>query len=167
MRQRLQQWLLMLNTREKVMVLGGGALAALILIWGFVWQPLLSEKENLEKQIQTRENELRWMQRAQAQIIQARSLPQQAPVKKVSNPSQVVETALQRYQLKKGLKQMRGNKQISISLQDVNVDQVFKFLGELETRYQLKIKAMEIVPLARDRQTSKGRVNADIKLASS
>lgn len=167
MKQRLEQWLLMLNSREKIMVFGGLALAVLILLWAGVWEPLAARKVQLEKQLQNRENELRWMQNAQRKIVHARSQPQRVQHKKISNPSQVIETALQRYQLKKSLKQMRGNKEVSISLKEVNADKVFQFLGELETRYGLQIITMNINPLEKDKSKSKGKVNATIKLASS
>ncbi len=165
MKQRIEQWLLMLSPREKLMVFGGVGIALFIILWGGLWEPLSSHQRALEKQVAERANELRWMQKAQQKIQQARSNPQTRRPKVRANPSQIIETTLQRYQLKKGLKQMRGNKEVSISLKDVNADQVFRFLGELETRYGLQILSMNIIPLNSDAKKAKGRVNVSIKLA--
>ncbi len=159
MRQAIQQWFSMLNTREKTMVFGGLGIVLLILIWAIILEPLKTQNIKLETQVQERETELRWMQMAQSNILQAQNNPVGKRPVAPSNPSQVIERALQKYKLKKGLKQMRGSDEIRISLKDVNVDRVMQFLGELETKYSLQILKMDITPLDK-----KGAVNASLRL---
>ncbi len=159
MKQAIQQWLLMLNAREKVMVFGGLGVAVLILLWAMVLEPLKTKHIKLETQIQERENELRWMQMAQGSIQQAQNNPVSSRPKTPTNPSQVIEVVLKKYQLKKGLKQMRGSDEVRISLKEVNVDHVMQFLGELETKYSLHLLKMDIAPL-----NDKGTVNASLRL---
>ncbi len=159
MKQAIQQWLLMLNPREKVMVFGGLGLALLIFLWAGVWEPLNKKHLVLETHIQERENELRWMQMAQSNIQQAQNNRTGQPLQAPSNPSRVIESSLQKYRLKTGLKQMSGSDIIRLSLKEVNVDNVMKFLDDLETRYNLRILKMDITPLDK-----KGSVNASLRI---
>lgn len=159
MKQAIQQWLMMLNPREKVMVFGGLGIALLLVLWGAVWEPLKTQHTKLETQIQERENELRWMQTAQGKIIFA----QKNPIKKrpvaAKNPTRVIETALQKHKLKSGLKKMRGGKEVKLSLKEVHADNVMSFLGELETVHFLRIIQMDIIPI-----NKKGLVSVNLKI---
>ena len=157
--QTIQQWVLMLNMREKVMVFGGLTVVLFILLWATVLEPLKSSQIKLEAQIQERENELRWMQLAHSNIQQAQHSPRSKRPKILGNPSQIIEATLKKYKLKKGLKQMRGRKEIRMTLKDVNVDNVMLFLGELETLRGLRILKMDITPIS-----DKGAVNASLRL---
>ncbi len=161
MRQAIQQWFSMLNAREKIMVFGGLAIALLILLWALILEPLKTAHVKLETQIQERETELHWMQMAQSNIVQAQNNPAGKRPSTPANPSQVIERALQKYKLKKGLKQMRGSDEIRISLKDVNVDQMMQFLGEMETTYRLRILKMDITPINKH-----GAVNANLRLGN-
>jgi len=159
MKQAIQQWVSMLNSREKIIVFGGLGVTLVILLWAMVWEPLNEEHLKLETQIQERENELRWMQVAQSNILHAQKNPMSQRQPTPDNPSRVIESALQKYKLKKGLKQMQGSNKIRLSLKDVNVDHIMQFLDELETRYSLRILKMNITPLDKT-----GSVNASLRL---
>lgn len=159
MKQAIQQWLQMLNTREKVMVFGGVGVATLIILWGFVWEPLKVEHVKLKAQAYDRENELRWMQNAQMKVFQA----QKNPIKKrpvtPEDPSRIIEKTLTKHRLKKGLKNMRGGKEVKIMLKEVNADHLMSFLGEIENIHYLRILQMDIIPI-----NKKGSVSVNLKI---
>ena len=159
MKQTVQQWLLMLNSREKIMVFGGLGIAILLLLWGAVWEPLKTQQAKLETQIQERENELRWMQTAHRKITFAQKNPMAKRPVAPKNPTRIIETALQKHQLKKGLKKMRGGKEVKLSLKEVNADNLMSFLGELETVHYLRILQMDIIPI-----NNKGVVSVNLKI---
>ncbi len=159
MKQAIQQWLMMLNPREKVMVFGGLGIALLLVLWGAVWEPLKTQHVQLETQILEMENELRWMQTAKEKIIFAQKNPTKTRPVAAKNPTRVIETALQKHKLKSGLKKMRGGKEVQLSLQEVHSDNVMNFLGELETVHFLRIIQMDIIPI-----NKKGLVSVNLKI---
>lgn len=155
----MKQWLLMLNAREKIMVFGGLGLVTLILLWGLVWEPLKAQHVQLETQIEERENELRWMQTAQGQIFHARKNPTAKRPKAAQNASRTIEQALKKHDLKKGLKKMKGGKEVKLSLKEVDADHLMNFLGELEHLHYLRILQMDITPI-----NKKGSVSVNLKI---
>lgn len=159
MKQAIQQWLMMLNPREKIMVFGGLGIALLLLLWGAVWEPLKTQRTQLNTQILERENELRWMQTAKEKILFTQKNPIAKPKVAVKNPTRVIETALQKHKLKSGLKKMRGGKEVKLSLKEVHADNLMNFLGELETIHYLRIIQMDITPI-----NKKGLVSVNLKI---
>ena len=158
MKQAIQQWLLMLNAREKVMVFGGLGVAVLILLWAMVLEPLKTKHIKLDTQIQERENELRWMQISSQQIKQAQSNPKPKKTVAKGTPSSIISQQLRRFGLQTSAK-MSGRKKVDLRLKGVQADKVMKLLGILEMRYSIYVLSLEITP-----KNTTGKINANIKL---
>ena len=161
MKHSIQQWLLMLNSREKVMVFGGIIFTVVILLWGLVYEPMKTQHKNLTTQIEDKTNELRWMQLSSQRIKQAQNNPstKRKPINTGKAPRPIIDRALRQFQLKKGLKNMSGVKKIDVSLKNIQADNLMKFLGMLEMKHGIHVLSMEITP-----KNDTGEINASLKL---
>ena len=161
MKQSIQQWLLMLNSREKVMVLGGILFTVAILLWGLVYEPMKTQHKKLNTQIKEKTNELRWMQRSGQRIKQAQSNPsiKRNSINTTKATRPIIDKTLRQFQLKKGLKNMSGKKEVNVTLKNIPADNLMKFLGMLEMKYGIHVLSMDITP-----QNKTGEINASLKL---
>lgn len=161
MKHSIQQWLLMLNNREKVMVFGGIIFTVAILLWGVVYEPMKARHKKLNTQIEEKTNELRWMQLSNQRIKQAQSSPntKRKPINTAKAPRPIIDKALRQFQLKKGLKNMSGVKEVSVNLKEIQADNLMKFLGMLEMKYGIHVLSMDITP-----KNDNGEINASLKL---
>ena len=158
MKAAIQQWFLMLTTREKAIIVMGGFFTVSIVLWGMVYEPIKNQQGKLGKDITERTNELRWMQASSQKIKQAKSQPKVTKPVSRGRPSSIVNQQLRRFGLQKNSK-MSGIKQISLRLRDVQADAVMKLLGALEMQYSITILSLEITP-----KGTVGMVDASIKL---
>jgi type II secretory pathway component PulM len=156
----VKQWFMMLNQREKILVTGGAIIATLILLWAFVWEPLVNTREKLEIQLTKRQNELRWMQYS-SQKIREHQRNGQTPIKAAhrGNLSGIIERTLNQYNLK--WEKMQGQKNVKLRLKGVNADKFMYFVGKLESQHHLLIKKLELIP-----REEKGKIDASLTIGS-
>ncbi len=158
MKETIQQWFLMLTTREKVIIVAGGFFTVTMLLWGMVYEPLKNQHSKLANDITERTNELRWMQASSQQIKQAQKNPTIKKRVAKGTPSSIISQQLRRLGLQTSAK-MSGRKQVSLRLKAVQADAVMKLLGILEMQYSIYVLALEITP-----KSTAGKIDATIKL---
>jgi type II secretory pathway component PulM len=158
MKETIQQWFLMLTTREKVIVVSGGFFTVIMLSWGMVYEPLKNQHSKLSSDITERTNELRWMQVTSQQIKQAKNSPKKTKSVAKGTPSSIINQQLRRFGLQTSSK-MSGRKQVDLRLKDVQADTVMKLLGVLEMQHSIYVLSLEITP-----KSTTGKINANIKL---
>lgn len=137
----MTNWYNTLSPRERNLVLYGGIVAILILIWLLLIDPLYSNYKKYNKVIASQKSTLQTMQK---QSIEVKKLQQQAikPVASSSgNPQQLVERSLQTWRLKPKLERMQsqGTNGVRLTLKNASADRVVRFLSELESKYNLAI----------------------------
>jgi len=148
----MRNWYNSLAPRERTLVLYGGIITVLLLLWILVAKPLYNNHINLNKIIASQEITLETMQTQSSQIKQL----QQQEAKPVSsgsgNPQQLVERSLQTWRLKPQLERMQsqGSNGVRLSLKNVNADRVMRFLYELEDKYGLSIDNLIITNEKKD-----------------
>ena len=64
----MKQWFKNLVPRERLVVIGGAVVVALVLFWSLVLNPLYSGVDRLSQQIETKRVLIAWMQSAAAEI---------------------------------------------------------------------------------------------------
>jgi type II secretory pathway component PulM len=158
MKETIQQWFLMLTTREKVIIVAGGFFTVTMLLWGMVYEPLKNHQSKFGDKITERTNELRWMQASSQQIKQAKNNPKTTKPVSKGTPSSIISQQLRRFGLQTRAK-MSGRKQVSLRLKAVQADALMKLLGILEMRYSIYVLSLEITP-----KGTAGKIDATIKL---
>lgn len=74
----MKEWWDGLATRERLILLGGGAVLVLVLLWALLWQPLASSVREQQAEVAAQRENLRWMQNAAAELQQLRGSGVQA-----------------------------------------------------------------------------------------
>lgn len=142
----MKNWYNTLSPRERSLVLYGGIILSLILLWLLVVKPLYANHQKYNKVIVSQKKTLETMLK---QSLEIKKLQVQAVKPKTSvsgNPQQLVERALQTWRLKTKLERMQsqGNKGVRLSLKNASADRVMRFLHELESKYSLSISNLII-----------------------
>ena len=64
----MNDFLANLSERDRRVLLGGGAVAAMLLLWALVWDPLAKSRASLREQAAANETALQWMRPAAEQL---------------------------------------------------------------------------------------------------
>ncbi|CAA6806589.1 MAG: Unknown protein [uncultured Thiotrichaceae bacterium] len=158
MMQAFRQWFQVLSSRERIIVIAGGILAGILLFWGTIWEPMVTQHQQLLTQIDDREKELRWMRHGQQTLKNAPQTLQPKTNKTNKDISRIVESNLKRFKLQNDHK-MSGTKEVQLSLKKVPADQVMRFLGSLEKTQDIYVKTMDLKPI-----NDKGLINISMRL---
>lgn len=62
----MKEWFAHLETRERIMISAGGAIAAVIVVWGLIWMPLRNNSAELRESLLEKQNLLADLQRLEA-----------------------------------------------------------------------------------------------------
>jgi len=143
----LKSWFLMLSSREKTLVAIATVAVVIMLFWLLILNPIFSNHDSLTKLTQSKQTELRLMQRQSALVKQLQQQNSGTATKKISgNPQQLIERGLQTWRLKSTLQRMqsRGTNKVILSLKEAEADKVMRFIFELEQKYGLSSSEMLI-----------------------
>ncbi|HEX3848677.1 MAG TPA: type II secretion system protein M [Steroidobacteraceae bacterium] len=155
---RLQAWYAGLQLREQRMVLVGSiSVAVLVLVFGILL-PLQTAVSNATQRIDTKREDLEWMQINAAEVSAAgNSLPADTG----EAPLVLVDRVGREAGLGSALRgtQPEGNG-IRVQLEGASFDTLVGWLAALDERYGVAIDAMTI-----DRAAKPGEVNASISFA--
>lgn len=158
MKNSIQQWFLALTTREKVIVVAGIGFTLIMLLWGMVYEPLKNNQVKLNNTIAELTDELHWMYASSQKIKQAQSQPKTTKPVSKGTPSSIINSNLRRFGLEKDSK-MSGRTKVDLRLRNVQADKLMQFLGELETRHNIRVLSLEITP-----KNKTGATDANVKL---
>jgi len=64
----MKDWFDNLQPRERMIVMVGGAITLLILLWALIWNPITTRTAELRDEVNTDRELLAWMQDASARI---------------------------------------------------------------------------------------------------
>ena len=157
----MRDWLTGLETRERLMVVGGVVLAIAIIWWGLLWTPLGSRNTELTESVATKQRMLATLQRARAStdIIG----PTVDPAARQSLVLLVDQThhgfGLEGRLLRT---QPEGPDGIRVSFQDAAFDGLIAWLATMQTGYGIVVESATI-----DGARGAGTVNATVVLRRS
>ncbi len=142
----MKTWYNTLAPRERALVLYGGIVAILILLWMLVIDPLMTNHTKLNKVITSQQKTLEKMQSQSIEIKQLQTQNAKPVADTNGNPQQLVERSLQTWRLKTKLERMQsqGSNGVRLTLKNVNADRFMRFLYELENKYALTIATLVI-----------------------
>ena len=75
----MKNWFLSLTERDRKIVVALGLVVSFVMIYTFLWMPLLKENNQLEKRIQSSQSDLEWMQQAAKKSTLQAHCPKRKP----------------------------------------------------------------------------------------
>jgi len=157
----LQQWFAGLNPRERLIVSGGGIALLLILVFLFVWEPLVAEKKQLQTSIKAQQSLYEWLQRS---ADEARRLQGSVPRNKISAGSMrtVINQTVKRGLPGANIKRVNASKRnVQVSIEQVGFDDLVRWLANLQQNNGIYVES-----LASERLPQAGRVNVRLTLTT-
>jgi type II secretory pathway component PulM len=142
----MKNWYNSLSQRERMLVIYGSIVTALILLWLLAVKPIYNNHLRLNTTIKQQNEKLSLMQKQSIEIKQLQQQDLRKPINSVSqNPQQIIERSLQTWRLKSSLERMQSQGTgVRIILKNANADRVMRFLYELEDQHALNIDSLAI-----------------------
>ncbi len=156
MMQKLEAWFRSLAVREQRMVAIGGVAALLVLLFG-AWLPVERRVARLERQVQTRQADLAWLQSIAPQLASLRERPSGT-----GNESLVViaDRVAHETGIARSLNtQAGGDGTLNVRLEQVAFDSLLNWAGELVQHHGIRVVSASI-----DSGAASGMVSATIVL---
>jgi general secretion pathway protein M len=157
--ERFRAWWATLADRERRVVALGGAALGLIVLYLAVWEPLAGARHRREVDLQA----------ARAMAVQLESLALLAPRAGSNVPVagagqsllSIIDTTRKASTVTKPPSRLQpeGDNTVRIWLEDVPFDGLLRWLGELHTRYGVRVDNADI-----ERESGPGLVNARLTL---
>ena len=155
----MSAWLANLGSRERMLVIGGGVLAAIIVIWGAIWAPLATRAAELDDSVASKRTMLASLQRARSLAnadsgMNVDSAARQSLVLLVDQTHRNfgLEGALAR-------NQPDGPNGIRVTLQNAPFEGLVEWLAGLESNFGVAVNTATI-----DGARAPGIVNATVVL---
>lgn len=123
-------WFLQREKREQIILLLAAVLIVFYLLFVLVWRPLAASNNELAKRNERAQESLQWMHNAAASIktAQKNDGKQSAGV----SLTQLLDTSVQKHQLKFSRFQPRGDNRAQVWFDGVNFAKLFVWLDELD-----------------------------------
>ncbi|MDZ7841292.1 MAG: type II secretion system protein M [Gammaproteobacteria bacterium] len=123
-----------LSTRERLIVVFGGAAAVLILLYALVWQPWQMELERLRAQVPEKQQTLAWMQAQAARIESMTERPDGAAPDSELPLLTLVERSANDAEMREAITRMSPGdepSQVRVWIDNVAFDRWLLWVGEL------------------------------------
>lgn len=158
----MREWWNAREPRERRILLIGGAVTAVLLIWALVWYPLQRSRAELRLRVDTQRSDLQQMRSDSARVAQLRGLGARAKVERQGKSLLALADATARgAQLANELRRVEpvGPKSVRVSLEGASFDAVADWLDGLSRDF-----GVVATDLSADRAEGAGRVNARVTL---
>lgn len=159
----MKAWWSGLAANERRIVLLGGGVLFVALLYAMVWLPLQKQHQQLTEELSEQRANLTWIQ---ANAAEARSLQAARPgVRPVSGQSLLglVDQTARGNQLADAVKRIQpdGNNAVRVWLEGAAFDTLSQWLGQLEQRHGIRVESLNL-----ERNEAPGRVTARLTLES-
>lgn len=131
----MKNWFLSLTERDRKIVVALGLVVSFVMIYTFLWMPLIKENDQLEKRIQSSQSDLEWMQQAAKKINASGPLSKTQTARIPSSGSflTLIEKTAATANIKLEKIVPKKDKQVEIRLSNVSFNQAVSWI-ELLTR---------------------------------
>lgn len=160
----MKDWWLNLPLRDKRMLLMGGIIVILFLLYEIIWSPLATTNENLRVHIQHNRSTLQFMQNADQRIQQLVKESKEKNNKTSGSVLGIMQTEINNSQFAAHVTELRQaeNDAVQFNLRKVNFDQLLVFLMSVWKKYHYVVSQISVVPTG-----VPGEVTVDITIKSS
>lgn len=137
-----------LEQREQRILVIGAILLVIMLFYVLIWQPVSSERAQLQADVAMKQDDLIYMQTASVQLRQLMSDPSSSAGDRNRSLLAVVDQQLASNNLKGATQRMEpdGTDGVRIWMNQANFNQVVTLLGGLEQNSSVGVKSMTVTP---------------------
>jgi general secretion pathway protein M len=148
-----------LAPRERLLVLAGGVLVAVLLFYSLLWAPLQRELTRLRADVPGKYEELQWMRSQTARLKVLRSAEPVAT--QSSGLLSFVEQSAQTYNIRQFIKRVdpQGANSVQLAIDGAPFNGVVEWLANLQKQGGVRIETASLEP-----QSVSGTVNARLLL---
>lgn len=138
----MKAWFAALESRERQLLLAGGAVLIVLLVYLGVWEPLQGKVRSLNQTVQDQQDTLAWMQGA---VAQAKALRASGPARGQLATGQsllsLVDSSARARQLGGALKRVQpeGDRQVHIWMEAASFDALVDWLAELDRTQGVRV----------------------------
>jgi len=157
----MKDWFAGLESRERLLVSGGGVVLLVLLLYLMIWEPIAGNYRALNEGVAEQRKTLVWMQQAAVELKQLqRSGSGTARGLGGRSLLSVVDQSARSGGLGPAIKRIEpeGNKGVKVWLEGVAFDPMILWLGKITRTYQIETSIITIEP------QGGGRVNARLTL---
>lgn len=158
----MRAWWNAREPRERQVLLIGGVLSAVLLVWALVWYPLQRSRAELRVRVESQRDDLEQMRSDAARVVQLRGQGARAKVERQGKSLLALADATARgAQLANELRRVEpvGPKSVRVSFEGVSFDAVADWLEGLARDF-----GVVATDFSADRAEGDGRVNARVTL---
>jgi general secretion pathway protein M len=158
----IQAWWNAREPRERQVLLIGGVVSAVLLVWALVWHPLQRSRAELRVRVESQRSDLEQMRSDAARVVQLRGMGARAKVERQGKSLLALADATARgAQLANELRRVEpvGPKSVRVSLEGASFDAVADWLEGLARDFGVVAS-----DFSADRAQGDGRVNARVTL---
>lgn len=158
----MRAWWNAREPRERRVLLIGGAVTAVLLLWALVWYPLQRSRTELRQRVETQRIDLQQMRSDSARVAQLRGLGARAKVERQGKSLLALADATARgAQLANELRRVEpvGPKSVRVSFEGASFDAIADWLEGLARDF-----GVVATDFSADRAEGAGRVNARVTL---
>lgn len=147
----MKAWFLALSERERNLVLIGIFLLLAVVLFFYGWQPLQRYKAELKRDINTVQEDRKFIRSAEQQVAALQQAKQSTRKVDTTTSVQILANPLlQRYRLNRPEVLIRAEAKnrnaVSFTLKDANFDALMRFIGDMERQYDVKASTMSLTP---------------------
>lgn len=148
-----------LGSRERLILVGGGTLAAILLLYGLIWAPLQQDLTRLRKDLPKAQQDLQWMRAQAGRVQQLRANSPRAT--QGGGLMSFVEQSAQSYGIQQNMKRVEpdGSNGARVSLDGVAFNNFLSWLSHLQKQGGIRVDNATIEP-----QSAPGTVNVRLVL---
>lgn len=159
--QKLKDWFFSLKPRERLMVLGGGVLVALVAIWMLALAPFYAAVSSRAERAAKKEGDLAWMRSVSGELLALNASAPAAAAPSGESLVVLIDRAARECGLSSALtgQTPNGETGIRVRLESAEFDKLMVCLGTLQQAHAVEIESATI-----DRTAKPGLVNASLVL---
>ncbi len=158
----MKEWFQSLNERERLMVLGGGMVVLILLLYAMIWRPVMQGVVNQRAELERANKLLVWMKKSISDV-RAQEGPGRGGAPRPPGQSllSLIDSTAKTSGFGAQVKRVKpdGENKVQIWIDDVSFDKVIAWLQGLQELYGIQITGTSI-----DRGNVDGQVNVNVQL---
>jgi len=142
----MKNWFANLSEREKFLVLGGGAIAVILLLYFLLWLPFSVKIANEQSTLAAQKQLLSWMQPATQQVLELQKTQTKAQKVGAGSLLSTVDRSLKQSALAKFSVQIdqTDNNQVNVQFNSIPFDPLVSWLIEVNKRYHISVQQLSL-----------------------
>ena len=156
----MNNWLAKLNARERLLLLGGGAVLAVSGLYAYTYQPLIEAQQQLDTALENQQRLHTFLQSIGGEVAQLR----QAAPTGASDPGQTTSSLIDGSSEAAGIKsaikrqQPEGQDSVALTLEHCPFDVLIAWLVTLDSQYGIGVRQISLSRETGDGGMVKGKV---------